>query len=82
MRKTGYEAHHIVQARFSKVLRVNPRGMPAIALTQEEHAFFDAIWRERIKYGGKYAHVEIATAVHDVYRDYPELRKIALEYLK
>lgn len=71
-----------MQARFSKVLRVNPRGMPAIALTQEEHAFFDAIWRQELKYGGKYSPAEITKAVHEVYRDYPELRKIALEYLK
>jgi hypothetical protein len=62
---------------------VNSRGMPAIALTSEEHVFFDALLREKLPYGvERYSPAEIRAACNKVYRRHPELRKIALSYLR
>ena len=62
---------------------VNSRGMPAIALTSEEHVFFDAALRGELPYGVKrYSQATLRAACKKVYKRYPELRKIALDHLK
>jgi hypothetical protein len=57
--------------------------MPAIALTSEEHVFFDAALRGELPYVVKrYSQATLRAACKKVYKRYPELRKIALDHLK
>lgn len=79
IKQTGYEAHHIVEKRFAKVLKINQRYMPSVLLTHEEHLVFTNLWREAIPYGTIDVNPQMVwTAAKRVYKDYPELLELAM----
>ena len=80
--KFGMEAHHIVQARFAGALGTNSRSMASVALTRAEHQMFDNLWRQALPYGREYSVAQIRTAARSIYRDYPELQRIAMREFK
>ena len=82
--KTGLEAHHLIEKRFAHILGMKPGAMNAVALTREEHQQFTNAWRALIPYGEGTANAtpeQIIEAAKEIYKDYPELLKGALENL-
>ena len=81
----GLQAHHIIEQRFAKILGItNTNGMKAVALTPEEHQAFTNAWRALIPYGDGTKNVnteQILEAAKQIYKEFPELLKAALEQL-
>ncbi|MHB1416454.1 MAG: RHS repeat-associated core domain-containing protein, partial [Chloroflexota bacterium] len=93
--RSGYEVHHVIEQRFLRLVNsatgrvITESQMKSVVLTQEEHRAFTSAWRAAIGYDGSSAIVttsqarldQLVAAVRQVYADYPELLKVALQEL-
>jgi RHS repeat-associated protein len=83
LKGTGLHAHHLIEQRFAKILKVSRSKMKAIALTPAEHQIFTNRWREAIGYIGSKNPLTTATAkpehiramARKIYEDYPQILK-------
>ena len=85
--KKGIEVHHIVEKRllpaFKKLKDADV--FLSIPLDKALHKKITQRWRKAIPYGTKYKNLkysELKKAIEKVYYDMPELKKIALKWLK
>lgn len=79
----------MIEKRFEDVLGLNANDIPSIVLTTDEHRKFTNLWRESIGYSRSGSKITTDTAtkevileeVKEIYKDYPEMRKIFEENL-
>ncbi len=84
---SGYEVHHLVEQRLGSTLEkygFDPKEIPSIVLTKEEHRVFTNKWRDAIEYGINYDKElsidEIRTVYKNIYADYPDIIKVLDEF--
>jgi hypothetical protein len=50
IKRSGLEAHHLIESRLAERLGIDIKKIPCLALTKEEHRVFTRKWREAIGY--------------------------------
>ena len=82
---SGLQVHHIIEQRFAKLLAITDTSlMKSVVLTPEEHQKFTNAWRALIPYGEgtqSATKVLLIEAVKQIYKEFPDLLKVALETL-
>ena len=82
-KKLKIEIHHIIEKRFGK-LKLKGNDYPAIPISKDLHRVITNRWRKEIPYGTDYKKLNKKTlikAANQVYKDMPELRKVAIKIL-
>ena len=83
----GVEVHHIIEKRFKDLFKkcASTDMFMSVPLTKELHKTITQRWRQEFKYGYKYKNItytQMKKAIENVYRDMPELKKIALNWFE
>jgi len=74
LRGTGFQAHHLIEKRFTDLVGTPARSMMAMAVTPAEHQVFTNAWRSAFPFGAgtRGATVEaVQAAASEIYRNYP-----------
>ena len=83
-KKLKIEIHHIIEKRFGK-LKLKGNDYPAIPISKDLHRVITNRWRKEIPYGTDYKKLNKKTlikAANQVYKDMPELRKVAIKIIE
>ena len=83
-KKLKIEMHHIIEKRFGK-LKLKGNDYPAIPISKDLHRVITNRWRKEIPYGTDYKKLNKKTlikAANQVYKDMPELRKVAIKIIE
>ena len=83
-KKLKIEIHHIIEKRFGK-LKLKGNDYPAIPISKDLHRVITNRWRKEIPYGTDYKKLDKKTlikAANQVYKDMPELRKVAIKIIE
>ncbi len=83
-KKLKIEIHHIIEKRFGK-LKLKGNDYPAIPISKDLHRVITNRWRKEIPYGTDYKKLNKKTlikAANHVYKDMPELRKVAIKIIE
>ncbi len=83
-KKLKIEMHHIIEKRFGK-LKLKGNDYPAIPISKDLHRVITNRWRKEIPYGTDYKKINKKTlikAANQVYKDMPELRKVAIKIIE
>ena len=83
-KKLKIEIHHIIEKRFGK-LKLKGNDYPAIPISKDLHRVITNRWRKEIPYGTDYKKLNKKTlikAANQVYKDTPELRKVAIKIIE
>jgi len=73
---SGYQRHHIIEARFAKVFGLKESEMPAVVIPKALHKTFTRQWRKEFPYGkaiNGLTREKIWDKAKEIYKDYPEL---------
>ena len=76
---SGNEAHHILEKRFAPQFKLNPRTMPSIELTHQQHLEITNKFRKYLPYGEEYGTDKIMSALKKIYSDNEELLNWAIQ---
>lgn len=87
--RRNIELHHIIEKRFAKVFRFDPKYWPAVAIDKDVHKIITKRFRDAYEYNtkrksnhySKLRKVDMQNIVKEVYKDMPELRKAALKQI-
>lgn len=77
-RKGEIQAHHLIEARFRRVIGGNTNDWASIVVTRAEHQAFTNAWRRAIPYGtgtGSANRAMVENAAKSIYAKYPEILK-------
>ena len=83
-KKLKIEIHHIIEKRFGK-LKLKGNDYPVIPISKDLHRVITNRWRKEIPYGTDYKKLNKKTlikAANQVYKDMPELRKVAIKIIE
>ena len=83
-KKLKIEMHHIIEKRFGK-LKLKGNDYPAIPISKDLHRVITNRWRKERPYGTDYKKLNKKTlikAANQVYKDMPELRKVAIKIIE
>ena len=90
LKNAGFEIHHLIEKRFANLFNIGQEKIPSLPLPHTLHQVFTKLWRQAIAYSN--ASVELTTqsatkevliqAVKNIYRDFPEIVEILLEFIE
>ena len=83
-KKLKIEIHHIIEKRFGK-LKLKGNDYPVIPISKDLHRVITNRWRKEIPYGTDYKKLNkkiLIKAANQVYKDMPELRKVAIKIIE
>ena len=90
LKNAGFEIHHLIEKRFANLFKIGQEKIPSLPLPHTLHQVFTKLWRQAIAYSN--ASVELTTqsatkevliqAVKNIYRDFPEIVEILLEFIE
>jgi len=90
LKNAGFEIHHLIEKRFANLFKIGQEKIPSLPLPHTLHQVFTKLWRQAIAYSN--ASVELTTqsatkevliqAVKKIYRDFPEIVEILLEFIE
>lgn len=75
---SGLHVHHLVERRFSGVLRAKHQDMASVVVTPAEHQKFTNLWHGQIPRGVNYDKIspeQVMNAARNVYADHPVILK-------
>jgi hypothetical protein len=79
---TGLHAHHLIEKRFAKALKIKESKMMAVSLTVPQHEVYTEMWRKAVPRGIDYniystpsGRKKLLKIAKKVYKDEPKLYK-------